>query len=176
MEVPGDNLDCGEMGAEGDQSSVAENSGTDFHSSDHDENMEEIEVNVYDNDYYSWDSDNDIMAAITELPTDQNDHEEQDIKMCWTVMKISKEARVRPVVPSQLKECLATFTMVGGHKAWALWDSGSMMTGITPSFVDVVKITVFPLKNPHVLQLETIGSHASVNFGTYVEIATHETS
>jgi len=48
--------------------------------------------------------------------------------------------------------------------------------GITPSFVDVAKITVFPLKNPHVLQLGTVGSHVSVNFGTYVDIAMHGSS
>ena len=47
------------------------------------------------------------------------------------------------------------------------------MTGIMPSFVDVAKITIFPLKNPHVLQLGTVGSHASVNFGMYIEVATH---
>ena len=45
--------------------------------------------------------------------------------------------------------------------------------GITPSFVDVVKITVFPLKNPHVLQLETVGSHASINFGMYIDVVMH---
>jgi len=176
MEVPGDNLDCGETGAEGNQSSVAENNGMNFHGSDHDGNMEEIEVDVYDNDYYFQDSDNDIMAAMTELPTDQNDHEEWDVKMCWAMMEVSKEAHVCPVVSSQLKECLATFTMVEGHKAWTLWDSGSTTMGIMPSSVNVAKITVFPLKNPHVLQLGTIGSCASVNFGTYVEIATHGTS
>jgi len=91
-------------------------------------------------------------------------------------MKVSKEAHVHPVIPSQLKECLATFTTVGGHKAWTLWDSGSTTTGVTPSFIDVAKITVFPLKNPHVLQLGTIGSRASVNFGMYIEIAMHGTS
>jgi hypothetical protein len=75
-----------------------------------------------------------------------------------------------------MKECLATFTKVGGQEAWTLWDSGSTTSGITPSFVDVAKITVFPLKNPHVLQLGTIGSHASVNYGAYVDVATHGVS
>jgi len=57
-----------------------------------------------------------------------------------------------------------------------LWDSGSTTMGITPSFVDVAKITVFPLKNYHVLQLGTVGSRASVNFGTYVDVAMHGSS
>ena len=62
---------------------------------------------------------------------------------------------------------------VAGHQAWTLWDSGSTTTGITPSFVDVAKIKVFPLSNPHILQLVTVGSQAAVNFGTYVHISTH---
>ena len=57
-----------------------------------------------------------------------------------------------------------------------LWDTGSTMTGITQSFVDVAKITVFPLKNPYMLQLGTVGSHASVNYGAFVDVATHGTS
>ena len=55
-EVSGDNLDHGETGAEGDQSSVAENNGTEFYNSDHNGNVENIEVDVYDNDYYSRNS------------------------------------------------------------------------------------------------------------------------
>ena len=88
-------------------------------------------------------------------------------------MSVSKEAHTHPIIPAHMKECLATFTTVGGHQAWTLWDTGSTITGIMPSFVDVVKITVFPLKNPHILQLGTVGSRAAVNFGTYVEVAMH---
>ena len=72
-----------------------------------------------------------------------------------------------------MKECLATFVKVGCQEAWTLWNSGSTTTGITPSFVDVAKIIIFPLKNPHVLQLGTVGSHASVNFGAYVDVVMH---
>ena len=91
-------------------------------------------------------------------------------------MTVSKESCPCPTFPPNMKECLATFVKVGGQEAWTLWDSGSTTMGITPSFVDVVKIAVFPLKNPHVLQLETVGSHASVNFGTYVNVAMHGSS
>ena len=80
-EGPGDNLDCGETGAEGDQSSAAEDAGTEFHGSNHEREVEDVEVNVYDNDYYSRNSDNDIMAAMTEMPADQNNHGERDVKM-----------------------------------------------------------------------------------------------
>ena len=88
-------------------------------------------------------------------------------------MTVSKESCTCPTFPMNMKKCLATFVKVGGQEAWTLWDSGSTTIGIMLSFVDVVKITVFPLKNPHVLQLETVGSCASVNFGAYIDVATH---
>jgi len=91
-------------------------------------------------------------------------------------MTVSKESHPCPTFPSNVKKCLATFMKVGGQEAWTLWDSGSTTMVITLLFVDVVKITVFPLKNPHVLQLETVGSHVSVNFRAYVDIAMHGSS
>ena len=90
-------------------------------------------------------------------------------------MTVSKESHTHPTFPPNMKECLATFVKVGGQEAWTLWDSGSTTMSIMPSFVDVAKIMVFPLKNPHVLQLGTIGSCASINFGAMVDIATHGT-
>ena len=68
------------------------------------------------------------------------------------------------------KECLATFVNVGGFKAWTLWDSGSTTTGITPTYAQVADISVFPLSDPHVLQLGTIGSRSVVNYGTEVGV------
>ena len=59
---------------------------------------------------------------------------------------------------------------VGGCEAWALWDLGHTTTGITPAFAQVANIPVFPLSNPHVLQLGTIGSHSTVNYGTETRV------
>ena len=159
-----------------DKVSSAKGEGYESHDPYQDNDVEAVEVDVYDNDYYSRTTDDDFMAAMTEMPEDQFPKGEQNVKMRKVIMTVSKESRPRPVIPSDVKECLATFTKVGGQEAWTLWDSGSTTTGITPSFVDVAKITVFPLKNPHVLQLGTVGSRASVNFGTFVDVATHGTS
>jgi hypothetical protein len=62
---------------------------------------------------------------------------------------------------------------VGGINAWTLWDSGSTTTGITPTFAQVANILVFPLNDPHVLQLGMIGSRSIVNYGTEVNVTTH---
>ena len=55
---------------------------------------------------------------------------------------------------------------MGGFKAWTLWDLGSTTTGITPTFAQVAEIMVFPLSNPHMLQLGMVGSRSTINFGT----------
>ena len=43
-------------------------------------------------------------------------------------------------------------------------------------FAQVTKIPVFPLSHPHILQLGTIGSHSSVNYGTEVKVQAHGTN
>lgn len=69
------------------------------------------------------------------------------------------------MVKPEDRECLATYVKIEKCEAWALWDSGSTMTGITPSFVHVADMGVFPLKDPHIMQLGTIGSRALINYG-----------
>jgi hypothetical protein len=90
----------------------------------------------------------------------------QEIRLRKAHVKMSKTARPRPITAHENKECLATFVSVGGFEAWTLWDSGSTTTGITPTFAQVAEITAFPLSNPHTLQLGTVGSRSTINFGT----------
>jgi hypothetical protein len=59
---------------------------------------------------------------------------------------------------------------IEGCKAWTLWDSGSTTSDVTPSFAHVADLTVFPLSNPHTLQLGTIGSRSTVNYGTESQV------
>jgi len=151
MEVPEDDQNPNDdAGGEDDPLSHQEDR-YDSHESYQGDDVEEVEVDVYDNDYYSWTMDDDVLAAMTEMPADKVHSGKRDIKMWRAVMTVSKESRPRPTFPPNMKECLATFVKVGGQEAWTLWDSGSTTTDITPSFVDMAKITVFPLKNPHVL-------------------------
>ena len=128
---------------------------------------------TYPNDYYTRESDYDLLAPMTDIPIGKDEPGHRDIKMHKAILRVEKEDHPRLIIPPGMKECLATMTDVSGQQAWTLWDSGSTTTGITPSFVEVAKIKVFPLLNPHILQLGTVGSRASVNYGTYVHIMTH---
>ncbi|KAF5366917.1 hypothetical protein D9615_010716 [Tricholomella constricta] len=128
-----------------------------------------IEVEVYDNDYYSRDSETEVLRAITELPLDET----RQIKMRKVHLRASKVAKARPVHKRDDKECLATYVNVGGHDAWTLWDSGSTTTGVTPAFSQVAGLRVYPLDAPITLQLGTIGSRSTVNFGSDALVKTH---
>ena len=157
-----------------DKSSHHPNDDVDFQESRHGDNdIEHVKVDMYENDYYTRESDYNMMAPMTDIPAGNDDSKYRDVKMRKALLRVSKESRPRPTIPQGIKKCLAMLIDVASHQAWILWDSGSTTTGITPSFVDVAKIKVFPLSNPHILQLGTVGSWAAVNFGTYIHISTH---
>jgi hypothetical protein len=105
-------------------------------------------------------------SVLDDAPNDK----EHQTKIQKSTLLASTIARERPMASPDEKRCLATYVDVGGCEAWALWDSGSTTTGITPAFAQVAKIPVFPLTNPHILQLGTIGSRSSVNYGTEVKV------
>jgi len=173
-EVPGDDAqERSEEVVQNDKSSHHLNKDMDFQESRHGNNNKHVKVDVYDNNYYTRKSDYDMMALMTDIPASKDDSEYQDIKMHKVLLWVSKESHLRPTVPQGIKECLVMLIDVSSHQAWTLWDSGSMTTGITPSFVNVAKIKVFLLSNPHILQLGTVRSRATVNFGTYVHIFMH---
>ena len=88
----------------------------------------------------------------------------------------SGKTRLRPKVPPEEKECLATWVTVGNLRAWTLWDSGSTTTGITPAFAEIAKISVDTLEDPHVLQLGTVGSRSIIKYGADTEIQVANTS
>jgi hypothetical protein len=69
------------------------------------------------------------------------------------------------------KRCLATWTDINGLKAWTLWDSGSTTTRIMPAFAELARIPVDELKDPHVLQLGTVGSRSAIKYGADVIVS-----
>jgi hypothetical protein len=83
------------------------------------------------------------------------------------------KTRLRPETPPEDKWCLATWVIIGGLKAWTLWDTGSTTTGITPTFAELAKVKVDTLEDPHVLQLGTVGSRSIIKYGAdvIVEVA-----
>lgn len=112
------------------------------------------------------------LFAMTENVAEDQSYKPEVVKMRKATLRAKKGVYPRPTVPQQLKECLATYVTIAGHEAWALWDSGSTMSGITPAFAEVAKIKCMQLESPHAIQLGTTGSRATINYGAEVLIET----
>ncbi|KAG6885336.1 hypothetical protein C0995_009403 [Termitomyces sp. Mi166 len=120
---------------------------------------EYVTVDIYDNEYYTQEDDEEHLFALTEYQGET----------CVTLQKAAEKLQ-RPQYTPQEKECLVTYVEVNGHPAWMLWDSGSTTTGIMPQFAHVNAIRVHELSEHLMLQLGTVGSHAMVQFGAEVKI------
>jgi hypothetical protein len=60
------------------------------------------------------------------------------------------------------KQCISTYVEINSMGAWTLWDSRSMMSGMTPGFAHMAEVVVHNLKDPHLIQLATIGSKSTI--------------
>ncbi|KAF5350170.1 hypothetical protein D9756_009169 [Leucocoprinus leucothites] len=168
-----------EVEQEGGVTSASEN---DNHDSDVDTTTD-IEVEDFD----SWidesdDESDDRMNALSVAPSKHGQKEGQRPETVAKFKKISvpksREKIERPQPTAEEKQCLASLVRIGGLEAWALWDSGSTTTGITPVFAQLANIKVHELRNPHILQLGTVGSRSMIKYGTTlnINIGDHTTS
>ncbi|KAG6894002.1 hypothetical protein C0995_015370, partial [Termitomyces sp. Mi166 len=87
---------------------------------------EYITVDVYDNEYYMREDDEEHLFALTEYQGDRH------VKMRRVTLQKAADKLHRPQYTPQEKECLVTYVEVNGYPAWTLWDSGSTTMGITP--------------------------------------------
>jgi len=108
-----------------------------------------------------------VVFPMSKIATHENTN---GVKMRKHKLKSSHKRRMRPQATPEEKECLATWVEVNRLKEWALWDSGSTTTGITPAFAEIAKVPVDTLEDPHIPQLGTIGSCSTIKYGADVEI------
>ncbi|KAG6886360.1 hypothetical protein C0995_008343 [Termitomyces sp. Mi166 len=125
---------------------------------------EYVTVDVYDNEYYTCEDDEEHLFALTEYQGDTR------VQMRRVTLQKAADKLHRPQYTPQEKECLVTYVEVNGYPAWTLWNSGSTTMGITPQFAHVNAIHIHELSEQLMLQLGTVESRAMVQFGTEVEI------
>jgi len=77
----------------------------------------------------------------------------------------------RPARSKAVEACLATYIRVNGMDAFTLFDSGSTTDSLSPDFARTSDVRVHRLEKQIPLQLGTIGSHASINFGMRMPVA-----
>ncbi|KAF9780820.1 hypothetical protein BJ322DRAFT_1010812 [Thelephora terrestris] len=71
----------------------------------------------------------------------------------------------RPRRSKAYESCLATYVNINGMEAFTLFDSGSSTDAISPDFARVSNTRIHTLDKPVPLQLGTVGSRASINYG-----------
>ena len=76
----------------------------------------------------------------------------------------------RPRRSRAYESCLAAFVEINGMEAFTLFDSGSSADAISPDFAQVSDARVHTLERPVPLQLGTVGSRASINYGTRTSV------
>jgi hypothetical protein len=143
-------------------------------------NVELVEMETYESsDYGGYDGDHEFLATITEVPLTstkkhskpsdnhnlpaQEPHQGRRIQL-----QVEKGTRLQKQVPMTEKRCISTYVKINGMGAWTLWDSGSTMSGMTPGFAHVAEVVVRNLKDPHLIQLATIGSKSTIKHGANV--------
>ena len=76
----------------------------------------------------------------------------------------------RPHRSKAYESCLAAYVEINGMGAFALFDSGSSADVISPDFAQVSNAHVYALDKPIPLQLGTVGSCASINYGVRTSV------
>lgn len=136
----------------------------------------DIEVESYEWNKDQYDSsEEERLNALSVAPTRKNDNNTKeyygtDVKIRKVTLKKNKEKIERPKYTCEEKQCMASLVKIGGLEAWALWDSGSTTTGITPALAQLAKIRINELTESHILQLGTVGSRSTIKYGTNTEL------
>ncbi|KAI0342072.1 hypothetical protein BDW22DRAFT_1331146 [Trametopsis cervina] len=82
-------------------------------------------------------------------------------------MWVTSTAKPCLIQPSQ---CVTITGALKGLKAKILIDSGFSINAVSPAFVALSQVEVFPLDDPIGLQLGYVGSRSKINFGCHTSL------
>ena len=77
---------------------------------------------------------------------------------------------LRPLVPADSWACITVETLINGHKALTMLDTGSTSNFVSPAFATVHRIRTFPLEQQLTLQLGCIGSRSCITHGAHAQM------
>ena len=77
---------------------------------------------------------------------------------------------LRPLVPADSRACIIVETLINGHKALTMLDTGSTSNFVSPAFTTVHRICAFPLEQQLTLQLGCVGSHSRITHGAHAQM------
>ena len=73
-------------------------------------------------------------------------------------------------MPADSRACIIVETLINGHKALTMLDTGSTSNFISPAFATVHRICAFPLEQQLTLQLGCIGSRSRITHGANAQM------
>ena len=77
---------------------------------------------------------------------------------------------LRPLVPADSRACVIVETLINGHKALTMLDTGSTSNFVSLAFATVHRIHTFPLEQQLTLQLGCIGSRSRITHGAHAQM------
>ena len=77
---------------------------------------------------------------------------------------------LRPLVPANLWACVIIETLIDGHQALTMLDTGSTSNFVSLAFATVHRICAFPLEQQLTLQLGCVGSRSRITHGANAQI------
>ena len=85
---------------------------------------EYIDLEIYDNDYYTWESgsDREGLFALTDFDKTEDQHGSPHhcVQICKMKVLADKSVMEQPKYLVAAKECLVTWIKVNGYEAWIL--------------------------------------------------------
>ena len=77
---------------------------------------------------------------------------------------------LQPLVPADSQACIIVETLIDGHKALTMLDTGSTSNFVSPAFTTVHRICTFPLAQQLTLQLGCVGSRSCITHGANAQM------
>ena len=77
---------------------------------------------------------------------------------------------LQPLVPADSWACVIVETLINGHKALTMLDTGSTSNFISLAFATVHRIHAFPLEQQLTLQLGCVGSRSCITHGANAQM------
>ena len=82
----------------------------------------------------------------------------------------ASSSALRPLVPAGSQACVIVETLINGHKALTMLNTGSTSNFVSLAFVTVHRICAFPLEQQLTLQLGCVGSRSCITHGAHAQI------
>ena len=116
-----------------------------------------------------WNGDRDPTRIYTRMAAMDTEPLPRAFRYALSANAASTSA-LRPLVPADSRACVMVKTLINGHKALTMLDTGSTSNFVSLAFAMVHHIRAFPLEQQLTLQLGCIGSCSRITHGAHAQM------